>query len=477
MHSETKTPVPIVSGKSVYAFLMSVLLLGYLLVIATYKDGTTTGQVYILPIQFWILRIVTGVMAICLGKLWKDKGFLVLLAYLLLKAVRVICENPSNLFTAEVSESLLTGFWVFSACYGLAKILDQKKLRQFITANAIIWTIGIVAYSVIGLYAAWTNQYVYNLGRGSFWGVMEQRLYMVYYVTTSGSVLSTSIVIALAGAAITRNKIGRILFILAILPMLVALSLTDSRGPQISAAAGIGTMAGILLLKALQARAGKADDNSQSNQHKQTKQTNNKPWIPWLAAIATSVVVFIGIVLLCRGTISLFNHAKTTGIMIPRAYAETAEVIPMSNRGFLGDNVLTDRQSTWNAVLQIIGKNPMLLLTGTSIHNPMAIINESGLVPYQMAHCHNMPLMILLENGIPGLLLAGAFLAIVIRKAYGLLNNSENPWQTKLIPIIIAICVGELVECFVWIRTGQVPTLSFFIVAAGIIVTTEQAKT
>ena len=65
-------------GRIIYTFLMALLLLGYLAVIATYCDQTATGKAFNFPGFVWVLRVITGVMAIYLGKLWKDKGFLLL---------------------------------------------------------------------------------------------------------------------------------------------------------------------------------------------------------------------------------------------------------------------------------------------------------------------------------------------------------------------------------------------------------------
>ena len=233
--------------KIIYVVLMSFLLLGYMIIIATYKDSTTTGQSYILPIQFWILRVFSAIIAIILGKLWKDKGFLILMAYLLLKAIRVAVDNPANLFDQSVSEILLTGLWVFSACYGLARILDKDQLKRFLSINASIWTIGMVIYSCVGIYAAWTGKYIYNIGQGSYWGIKDQRLFLVYYVTTAGSVLSVSAIIACAGIFIADHRFNKVLFGVSVFPMLVALSLTDSRNAQICVAIGISLSRNIFI--------------------------------------------------------------------------------------------------------------------------------------------------------------------------------------------------------------------------------------
>ena len=117
-------------ARIIYAVLMSGLLLGYLAVIATYKDYTATGQDFVFPGFVWPLRVISAVMAIVLGKLWKDKGFWILMAYLLLKIVRVAIPDPQNLFEYTVSDHLMTGFWVFTACYGMARVFSRPSSSQ-----------------------------------------------------------------------------------------------------------------------------------------------------------------------------------------------------------------------------------------------------------------------------------------------------------------------------------------------------------
>lgn len=446
--------------KIIYAGLMSFLLLGYMIIIVTYKDPTTTGQIYNLPIQFWILRVITAIMAICLGKLWKDKGFLILMAYLLLKAIRVVADNPNYLFDQGVSESLLTGLWVFSACYGLARILEKDQLKRFLSINVSIWTVGMVIYSGIGIYAAWTDSKIYTIGKGAIWGIVEFRLFLSYYATTAASVLSLSIIMALCVAYITKKKIGRVLYIISVIPLFIALCLTDARGAQVSVGVGIACISGIIILKWI------------SNKQ---KILSNK-WYVLPISIVVSGAVFLLILLLGKITNSSFLEYRTKGLFISKAFAESVFKMPMSNRGFFGNNMLSDRPEIWNAVLTTIRSNPQILLAGSSIYHPMDIVNHSGLLGFTASHCHCMPLMILLENGIPGFLLIGYIVVLAISRCihgFFVLYKQE---ETVAIPIILSVFVGELVECFTWLRSGQCPTLPFLFITLGIILYQHKAE-
>ena len=450
-------------GRIIFASLMSLLLLGYFAVMATYSDPTTTGRTFNYPGCVWILRIVTAVMGLYLGKLWKDRGFLILTAYLLLKLLRVLADGGNYIFNDSVSESLLTGFWVFSACYGMARIFSREQLKRFLNINIAIWTLGMAISSCMGIYAAWTGKYIYTIGEGAVWGLpWRNRLFLVYFPTVSGSVASLSTVLALCGVITAKRRYKKILFLLSMIPMIIALSLTDSRCAQVTVSAGIAMAVGIFVLRSLRERA---------------QREKRKNWYAWATAIISAVAIFIVCVLLCMKTISIFNQVKANGLLIPSALAEEVKkTAAVSNRGYSGDNILTSRPEIWRAAIDVLQNNPLLLLWGTSIRNSMVLVNASKYLTFLASHCHCMPLMILLENGIPGLLLVSGFLVKAAAASVRLVLKANNKRDALPVPFVVSILLGELIECFLWLRTGQCPTLPFFFIAIGIVMTTGQKQ-
>lgn len=449
-------------GRVIFACLMSFLLLGYLAVIATYNDPTTTGKTFYFPGFVWILRVLTGVMAIYLGKLWKDKGFWFLAVFLLLKLIRVMADGSQNVFNETVSDALLTGFWVFSACYGMARVFNKDQMKCLLNVYAVIWTLGMVVYSSLGIYAAWTGGYIPTIGEGAAWYMPWHRVFLVYYPTVAGSVLSFGALLAICGVVAAKRKAVKILFLLSVIPMLLALCLTDSRCAQVTVSAGIATMTGFFVLRALREHARKKDRSN---------------WYAWVTAFAVTGVVFVAFVLLCMNTISVFNKVRADGLLIPRALAEGSKAkTVVSNRGFTGDNVLTNRPMIWKAALQVLIENPKLLLWGTSILNSMTLVNAVESMTLVANHCHCMPIMILLENGIPGIILTGAFLFKASAASFRLILYTDRKRDILPVTIAISIMVGELVECFTWLRAGQCPTLPFFFVVIGIIMATGQKQ-
>ena len=443
-------------GRIIYTFLMALLLLGYLAVIATYCDQTATGKAFNFPGFVWVLRVITGVMAIYLGKLWKDKGFLLLAIYLLLKLVRVVAEGVDNVFQDSVSDAILTGFWAFSACYGMARILSKKQLKSFLNVCITIWTIGMVVSSCLGVFAIWTGKNIYTIGEGAIWGVThENRLFLVFYPTVSGSVASFSLLLALCGTVVGKTRKVKVFFLLSMIPMYIALCLTDSRCAQVTVSAGIAIMLGIFIIRKLRDQA-------------QQKKRNS--WYAWATGIAIAGVVFIVSVMLCMKTITAFNQVRANGLLIPRAFAEEVQTKALiSNRGYGGNNILTSRPMIWNAAIQVLGNNPLFLLWGASIWSPMTLVNASETMTFFANHCHCMPLMILLENGIPGLLLMGTFLGMIFCASFRLVLTAKEKREVVIVPFVLSILLGELIECFLWLRTGTCPTMPFFFVAVGIL--------
>ena len=106
----------------------------------------------------------------------------------------------------------------------------------------------------------------------------------------------------------------------------------------------------------------------------------------------------------------------------------------------------------------------------------MTLVNASPNMTFYANHCHCMPLMILLENGIPGLLLMGTFLGKIVSSSFRLVLTSKEKREVVIVPFILSILLGEIIECFLWLRTGTCPTMPFFFVAVGILLTAGQKQ-
>ena len=64
------------------------------------------------------------------------------------------------------------------------------------------------------------------------------------------------------------------------------------------------------------------------------------------------------------------------------------------------------------------------------------------------AHAHSIYLQILMELGVPGLVLCAAFLCCLIPRAWHVLMDGGTPlWQRLTVLPVVMILLGELVEC------------------------------
>lgn len=449
-------------SKALYAGVMFILLCSYFYTTLVYHEGHTDPTPGPSNLPLWIIRSVSVVFALSLGKLWKDKGFLLLTGFLCWVFIRVYIEYSHNIFATVVCDTLLTGLWVFIACYGMGRILDGEQLRQYLSVCAAVWTIGAVSYSSVGIYSAWTEVPVYNLNHGAIWGIVfGGRLILVYITTASGFVLSLSILTALCAMISSRHAATKILYGIATLPMILAISLTDTRASHISLGAGIAIFAGIIVMDRITKRR---------IQHPEFQGKKIPIWI-WTTEMLMMLAVFAGVVFGLMKIIDLFNTVKTRGsILIAQAYAEASGSgkTMIVNRGFTGDDVLNGRWEIWQGAVKYILQNPKILIFGNSSFDSMSGVNSTLISPFH--HLHSIILMTILENGLIGLAIHGAFIIYALRCSFRLIKTPDVPIWIKILPAIpFSLLIGDLAESLTWLRSGDYPMLSFMYVILGII--------
>ena len=438
-------------GKTIYILLMGLLLLSFPYMMFTYTHFVT----YQVPAFIWLLRCASSVLAIYLGRLWKDRGFQILSIYLLYILLRTVISNPNDLFSMRFSESVLTGIWAFTACYGLAKILNQEELKSCLRISALIWTLVMAVSCCVGIYAAWQGHRIYTAGDAAFWGLYPKRLMIPYLPTVSGALTSLSAMIDLCAMVCEKKKALRVFYIITLIPILLALSLTDSRTAFLSFAIGAGALSFLCLAR-----------QNGKNTGKNKKRT--------LLAAAAGMVICAGTVFLLMQAENLFHSARIRGgLFITNAMAETAERNSAA-RGFSGDSgMLTGRFELWKGTIRYLIQNPLILLFGAGKANPMKGIN--ALIGSDLAHTHNLPLMILTESGIIGVAILLIFAVYVFRTGIRKIKDSKSLFPLILLPIIISVMVGDMAECFTWMASSYFPTLPFLFVVLGILTQEENA--
>ncbi len=402
-------------------------------------------------------------------------------------------DEPGRIFEDSVSESLLNAIWCFGGCYAVGRVLRKDQWLRFLQILLGLWTVGIVAHSLISVYAAWTGRLVWTIGGGGYWGLAgtlgggdyhlllynaehitgDIRLYTPVYATIGGGLLSVSTVIILCAALICRRKAAKILYILASLPVFLAMCLTDARTGHIMTGVGIGMIVFAAILRAFITR-----DRPRSDRAKERRRTVGA----WAVAIAGMLATIVVLTFAAGKTISLFNRIRASSVrsagLITAARAEAPaegtegqedEVITVSNRGYSGGDILTNRPKTWANVIRYIRRNPITLLTGASIFYPMNGPNAQPETAFAAGHSHCMPLQLVLVSGIPGLLLMLGFFIHIAVCAIRTVSSSELPLWPRLLPApIVMIIAGEMVECLTRL-TYPWPLLPLMMIFCGII--------
>ena len=401
-----------------------------------------------MPTVIWIARIASVPLAVYLGKLWKNKGFWILALYTLLFFLRCFIPNPNSVFKEEVAENMLSALWLFTACYGLGRILNEKQLKSFLLLCAFIWTAGMTILNCIGVYAAWTGEPVTIFG-SSFIGLYISdlvRLHIVYLATTSGSFIGISLLISVLLLFCTSSNTMRIVLSLSLFVSILALALTDSRTAYISVPAGLGVMVFSAVFHFYQTK-------------------NRNKWKPWIWGLIAMILVFIILIWLIMQITPIFNSLKDNGI-IAHAFAEEVKTNTpsvVSTRGF-GGHILSGRMELWSSVVEHIRQNPKILILGESKLSPLRGFDNF------YAHCHCLYLQVLLESGIPGLFLFLSFIFYTLYHAIKVIRTPDLPLWIRLLPALpISLWVGDIAETFTWLRSSQCPMGAIALISAGII--------
>ena len=173
----------------------------------------------------------------------------------------------------------------------------------------------------------------------------------------------------------------------------------------------------------------------------------------------------------------IFNHLKASGgLPVVTAGAESVQAgtAAIAARGFgTGGSLLNGREDIWRFIFEYIRENPIILLYGVSIYNPMSGPNE---LLYNdqfrtVSHAHNTLIQVLLESGIPGLLMICLFLGILFTRGIRLIRGRcEQPKWIQLLPAaIFAVCLGEMIECFIVLMRPYTPQQALVFIGMGII--------
>ncbi len=376
--------------------------------------------------------IFFAVISLLMGKMWKNTGTWILFLIWLLCWLRLAVFSPELLPFG--TPALTSGVYAAGGVFSVGCVLRKEDQKRFLQVFSILWTGFAFLLSALGIYSAYTGISIQNL-YASFIAVFDGRLHLFYYCVTSGTFVSLSAVVALWACLLFRRRWIKVLLILAAAFMMVANALTGTRTGYLISASGISC----LLCAWINHRFGIA-----RNLQKTGKKAVGRIVLLLLVFFLLTGILTYAQTFLIDGFTSLRNQG---GVFLPRALAEeTALSLPdISHRDFSQvddlDGLSSGRLSIWRAVFTDLLSHPTTLLLGHSLVEPMKEIYPANW------HCHSLPLQITLECGLPGLILALLLISWIIRRHLHTLWRSDSSWQRMIFVPVIAILIGELIEC------------------------------
>ena len=351
-------------------------------------------------------------------------GWLIIAATSLLRGLSVLDDTAPTLYA---------GLEVFFVCYPLAGCLDDEHRKLFLRILLGCWTAAWAALSCVAIFAAINNLQLYNSAM-DYIGIdpSAHRLRIWGYYTVAAGYLMCSILLAVLNLTLCRSRIGKLLTGIALVPMCVAMALTDGRTSFISLGVGLGIAACVLLVPRLKA----------------------KRWKPLpLAALCLAVllVVTAGVYKLLPVLTNGVNAVQKAVTASAEEESKTEEAVQATHRTTTRDGVLSGRQYVWKACLDMLKDHPSLLLTGTSeplLEDMLAEYTKEYTTKLEYPHTHDIYLQILMETGICGLAVALVFLFLFLRDAWNVLFLGDRELWRRLVPVpALAILFCELAEC------------------------------
>lgn len=438
-----------------FSCLMGFLLLEYLWRIMVFDNRFQNTPGWILN-----LRMITALLGIFLVKARRYRVFRLMFLYLLLILLRILLRVRLT-FQYSMLKTFTDLLWVFGGCYSLGFILTGPRLKQFFFSVGLVWTTVMTGISLLGIHAAWMRVVIPNFTGTSFvrlWGEAgSARLKLFYLSSISGSLMSMSVLFAVLCLLCVRRTWVKVLLAFSVIPMLLALCLTDSRTSQISLSVGVAMLAVLRLLACRQNRT--------------AVRKSSPPAVQMLQTAVVFILSFALVLLALQQVNPLFDSLKQASQSWPflrsAAFAGEDPVL-MASRDLWGEGVLTGRDEIWRGTIEYLKLNPRSLLIGESILKPLEKLNEACLVSFELKHTHNMLLQILLESGIPGLVLVFLILLPVGRDAVQLFRDKEKPvWLRAFPALLLMVCVESMTDCIAWSGFPYLPELAFFFMVAG----------
>ncbi|MBQ6383186.1 MAG: O-antigen ligase family protein [Clostridia bacterium] len=398
------------------------------------------------------LAAVTAV----LGRSWRDRG--TRLGALLLVFLFERTWLKSTGISGREVVYFSTGIYAVFVCYGLFAALRPAVWKSFLKTVCGLWSLCAFGLCMAGIVTAWTGNPVHNLA-GEPVRVYLGRLELFANSDISGGWVVAGIAMAMTGFFLVRNAAARAGYLLTVFVSALTLSLTDSRSGFMMTAFLIAGMICVSIWNGVISKPEKLPKGKRA-----------------LTVLALVLCFALCFVLIVKGeqelTGAFMKVRDQKGMLVSAAHAEeipaadaAAELSPpdfvqrsvwTANENEIG-RPLTGRVNYWLYALYYLRDHPVTLLTGLSVDG------SASTVVWRPDHLHNLPLQILMEGGIPALLLfLGLLLVFFIHACRLWTRRGLLLWQ-RILPLpVLAILFQEMAECLTHFSFGHPPITVFY---------------
>lgn len=452
MDPETRKPVLDI----IYAVLAVAMLLHHFYVILYYPT-LPAGATKFAPV--WL---VLAALTIIMGKTWRDRIFVFSSVLLIFTFERYYLKNLA--ITGEAAVYFFSAIYAMYLAYGIFFVVREKYRTPLLKTLCALWSVGTLILCTIGLYFAWTGNPIKNMA-GSITQVQGNRLDLFAGSTISGSYTGIGTLIALLGFAISKHKSVKLIYILLAFISVLTTALTDARSSFIMIAFMLASTICIIL---------------------------RSLWYKIISTKTTKIQIVIFISLLvcfglcfwgtikCQSSLTnIFTSIRNKGSLIPSAQAEetilnTTDKAPdfrhrdiiISNDANDLDRTLSGRDLIWKTAIRFLQRNPNILFVGLTVDGTVATAIK------REDHLHNIYFQILMEGGIPALLLFLTILGYFFYHTIRLWKRWKLPLWQRMLPLpALSILLLECAECLSHFSYGHPPmTLLWFFMGCTVAV-------
>ncbi len=329
---------------------------------------------------------------------------------------------------------------------GLNKDAAARARAMRATALTLTLVMGALAWLAVG--SAVTRQEILLPGAETVIGVDSvfsgiPRLNLLgIHPNTAAALLNIALGMALWLMLTAKRKLWLIPLALIAIGLYAAVALTDSRTAMIVTAL---MLAGLCYLLAAQ-------------------------WLRQKPALARTLIALAAAALIAVGAYFGFSLANDAISAFPGARAEAAE---QAEAPLISERPLTENLLDWSGrltvvypkAIEVLKERPIALAIGTAEHQTTKAL--SRLAGERFYHWHNSFLEVLISTGVPGLLLALAFSALLIARCGKLFFAPNAPLAAKMLVLTVAgLFLHGMLEAYLFIHGGTCTML--FMLLSGL---------